>query len=90
MGKHGRDPLRKVRLCLEKDIVAKKKPHRKHLSGSSDLITTYEETMAGFVALALDYCCYFMGFFEPGIRFNPKKAGCRVGLNRYDKTGIDK
>jgi len=35
-------------------IVAKSKPHRKHLSGGSDLITTYEEIRAGFVALALE------------------------------------
>lgn len=34
--------------------MAKKKAHSKHLSGSSDLITTYEETRAGFVALALE------------------------------------
>jgi type II restriction enzyme len=34
--------------------VAKNKPHRKHLSGSSDLVTTYEEIRAGFVALALE------------------------------------
>jgi hypothetical protein len=34
--------------------VAKNKPHRKHLSGSSDLVTTYEEVRAGFVALALE------------------------------------
>jgi type II restriction enzyme len=43
-----------VCLCLEKDIVAKTKPHRKHLSSSSDLVTTYEEIRAGFVALALE------------------------------------
>jgi hypothetical protein len=43
-----------VCLCLEKDIVAKNKPHRKHLSNSSDLVTTYEEIRAGFVALALE------------------------------------
>jgi type II restriction enzyme len=30
------------------------KPHRKHLTGSSDLVTTYEEIRAGFVALALE------------------------------------
>jgi len=34
--------------------VAKNKPHRKHLSNSSDLVTTYEEIRAGFVALALE------------------------------------
>jgi len=34
--------------------VAKNKPHRKHLSSSSDLVTTYEEIRAGFVALALE------------------------------------
>jgi len=34
--------------------VVKNKPHRKHLSGSSDLVTTYEEIRAGFVALALE------------------------------------
>jgi type II restriction enzyme len=43
-----------MRLCLEKNIVAINKPHRKHLSGSSDLVTTYEEIRAGFVALALE------------------------------------
>jgi len=31
-----------------------KKPYRKHLSGSTDLVTTYEEVRAGFVALALE------------------------------------
>ena len=35
-------------------IVAKSKPYRKHLSSGSDLITTYEEIRAGFVALALE------------------------------------
>ncbi len=30
------------------------KPHRQHLTCSDDLITTYEETRAGFVALALE------------------------------------
>lgn len=31
-----------------------KNPHHRHLSGSSDLVTTYEEVRAGFVALALE------------------------------------
>lgn len=35
-------------------MVAKSKPHRKHLTSGSDLITTYEEIRAGFVALALE------------------------------------
>ncbi len=30
------------------------RPHRQHLSSSNSLITTYEETRAGFVALALE------------------------------------
>ncbi len=30
------------------------KHYRKHLSGSADLVTTYEETRAGFVSLALE------------------------------------
>lgn len=30
------------------------KPHRNHLSGSSGLVTTYEEIRAGFVELALE------------------------------------
>ncbi len=34
--------------------MAKNKPHRKHLSGSADLVTTYEEVRAGFVSLALE------------------------------------
>ena len=34
--------------------MAKNKPHRKHLSSGDDLITTYEEIRAGFVALALE------------------------------------
>ncbi len=34
--------------------MAKNKPHRKHLSNSSDLVTTYEEIRAGFIALALE------------------------------------
>jgi len=34
--------------------VAKNKTYRKHLPGSSDLVTTYEEVRAGFVALALE------------------------------------
>jgi len=47
-------PTKKVCLCLEEVIVVKNKPHRKHLSGSSDLVTTYEEIRAGFVSLALE------------------------------------
>jgi len=34
--------------------MVKNKPHHKHLSTSSDLVTTYEEVRAGFVALALE------------------------------------
>lgn len=34
--------------------MVKNKPHHKHLSSSSDLVTTYEEVRAGFVALALE------------------------------------
>ena len=34
--------------------MAKNKTYRKHLPGSSDLVTTYEEVRAGFVALALE------------------------------------
>jgi type II restriction enzyme len=34
--------------------VVKNKPYRKHLSSSSDLVTTYEEIRAGFVSLALE------------------------------------
>ncbi|OGW21913.1 MAG: restriction endonuclease [Nitrospirae bacterium GWB2_47_37] len=34
--------------------MAKNKPYHKHLSGSSYLVTTYEERRAGFVALALE------------------------------------
>lgn len=34
--------------------MAKNKPHRKHLTGRADLVTTYEEIRAGFVALALE------------------------------------
>lgn len=34
--------------------MPKNKAHLKHLSGSSDLVTTYEEIRAGFVALALE------------------------------------
>ncbi len=34
--------------------MVKNKPHRKHLSSSSDLVTTYEEIRAGFVSLALE------------------------------------
>ncbi len=30
------------------------KPHRQHLTSSKSLVTTYEETRAGFVALALE------------------------------------
>ena len=41
-------------LCLEKKLVAKNKPFQRHISKSSDLVTTYEETRAGFVALALE------------------------------------
>ncbi|MDD5451095.1 MAG: AvaI/BsoBI family type II restriction endonuclease [Desulfovibrionales bacterium] len=34
--------------------MAKNKPHRKHITGRADLVTTYEEIRAGFVALALE------------------------------------
>lgn len=35
-------------------MTAKKRPYRQHLSGSQDLVTTYEAVRAGFVALALE------------------------------------
>lgn len=34
--------------------MAPDKPHRQHLTSSKSLVTTYEETRAGFVALALE------------------------------------
>jgi hypothetical protein len=42
-----------MRLRLEK-IVMPSRPYRNHLRSSEDLITTYEATRAGFVALALE------------------------------------
>ncbi len=39
---------------MEENIVIQDKLHRKHLSGSANLTTTYEEIRAGFVALALE------------------------------------
>jgi hypothetical protein len=43
-----------MRLHLEKDLMARKKPWLQHLKSSDDLITTYEAVRAGFVALALE------------------------------------
>jgi Restriction endonuclease BsobI len=43
-----------MRLCLEKNLMAKKKPYLQHLKRSQDLVTPYEATRAGFVALALE------------------------------------
>jgi len=39
---------------MEKSIMPQDKPHRQHLTSSKSLVTTYEETRAGFVALALE------------------------------------
>jgi hypothetical protein len=43
-----------VHLHLEKNLMPAKPPYRRHLSSSADLETTYEDTRAGFVALALE------------------------------------
>lgn len=43
-----------MRLRLEKNLMAKKRAYRQHLSSSDDLVTTYEAVRAGFVALALE------------------------------------
>jgi hypothetical protein len=42
-----------MRVCLEEEIVGKNKPYREHLKSWKDLVTPYEATRAGFVALAL-------------------------------------
>lgn len=42
-----------MRLCLE-EKVKENDPYLKHLATSADLVTTYEATRAGFVALALE------------------------------------
>jgi type II restriction enzyme len=39
---------------MEKSIMPQDKPHRQHLTSSKSLVTTYEETRAGFVSLALE------------------------------------
>jgi hypothetical protein len=43
-----------MRVCVEKDLMAKKKPYHRHLKTSDDLVTSYEAVRAGFVALALE------------------------------------
>lgn len=43
-----------MRVYMEESIVPPDKPHRQHLTSSESLKTTYEETRAGFVALALE------------------------------------
>ena len=43
-----------MRLRLEEDLVRMQRPYGRHLKGSADLVTTYEATRAGFVALALE------------------------------------
>jgi len=43
-----------MRLCMEKNLMPKNKPYLNHLKSSKDLITPYEATRAGFVALALE------------------------------------
>jgi len=39
---------------MEEKMKSKKKPFEKHIKKSNDLVTTYEATRAGFVALALE------------------------------------
>jgi type II restriction enzyme len=39
---------------MEKKLMSKNEPYLNHLKSSKDLITPYEETRAGFVALALE------------------------------------
>src|SRR5436190_22903563 len=43
-----------MRLCVEKGVVLVNPVYRQHLTISTDLITSYEATRAGFVALALE------------------------------------
>lgn len=43
-----------MRICLEEDLAMADKPFLQHLNTFEDLITTYEATRAGFVALALE------------------------------------
>src|SRR5205807_5384383 len=46
--------LTKMCICLEKTLMARKRPHLQHLRSDKDLVTTYEATRAGFVSLALE------------------------------------
>jgi hypothetical protein len=43
-----------MRVCLEKDVTTAQEPYRAHLSRTEDLATTYEQTRAGFLSLALE------------------------------------
>lgn len=43
-----------MRLRVEEEIMATRPPYLQHLKSSNDLVTTYEATRAGFVALALE------------------------------------
>lgn len=43
-----------MRLRVEEEIMAARPPYLQHLKSSNDLVTTYEATRAGFVALALE------------------------------------
>ncbi|MCJ7792132.1 MAG: adenylosuccinate synthetase [Dehalococcoidia bacterium] len=43
-----------MRLCLEEICLSKAISYRAHLTSSDSLVTPYEETRAGFIALALE------------------------------------
>jgi type II restriction enzyme len=43
-----------MRLCLEETSLSRVISYKTHLNSSDSLVTPYEETRAGFIALALE------------------------------------
>ncbi len=64
------------------------KPHRQHLTSSESLITTYEETRAGFVALALERNRRATPFIEEARSLKAAASQATTPASLVDIAGI--
>jgi hypothetical protein len=73
---------------MEKSIMPTDKPHRQHLTSSKSLVTTYEETRAGFVALALERNRRATPFIEEARALKAAASKTSTPASLVDITGI--
>ncbi len=64
------------------------RPHRQHLTDSNSLITTYEETRAGFVALALERNRRATPFIEEARALKAAASQATTPASLFDIPGI--